>query len=333
MQALILTGGRGTRLRPLTLYSPKPLLPIVNLPFLSYPSALLRKHGAKELVLCTADALGPYQPLIKAEARRGTTVRCSKETKALGTAGAIKNAEKFIDSEDFFVLNGDVLTDINLGEMLKLHKSRGALVTIALTPVANPSAYGLILTDKAGRIQKFIEKPKTFQKSWGPPYYINAGIYLFSRKVFDLIPKNQPYSSERELFPGILQEKLPMYGYRAKTSYWLDIGTPEKYLQANLDVLGGQFKVKLQGQSGRGSSNRIHRSAYVAKNVVMGNGCAIGANAKLSGCVLMDGVKIGDEAEIENCVIGSRAIVGPGSKVRGARILGNGSKLTPYSLL
>ena len=333
MEALILTGGKGTRLRPLTLYTPKPLLPIVNVPFLSYPSALLRKYGVDKLVLCTADALRPYRSFIKDEARRGTKVLCSKETRALGTAGAIKNAEAFIRSENFFVLNGDVLTDIDLGAMMKLHKERNAWVTIALVPVPNPSAYGLIVTDGTGRIRSFIEKPERLNKSWGPPYYINAGIYLFNRKVFGLIPKNAPYSSERELFPGALKQNLPLYGYRAKSSYWLDIGTPEKYLQANLDVLGGRFDVKLKGQSARGASNRVHRSAGASRAVIMGKGCSIGPMAKLSNCVLLDQVEIGENVELENCIVGSRVVIGGGSRIRSAKIIGHFSKLSPFSIL
>ncbi len=333
MEALILTGGKGTRLRPLTLYSPKPLLPIMNVPFLSYPSALLRKAGVRDLVLCTADSLSPYQNFVRAEARRGTKVYCSRETRALGTAGAIKNAEKFIRSENFFVLNGDVLTDINLSKMMAFHAKRNSLMTIALVPVPDPTAYGLIQLDSAGKIKNFIEKPKRLKKSWKPPYYINAGIYLFNRKIFDLIPKNENCSSERQVFPDALRNKLPLYGFRAPSPYWIDIGTPDKYLEANRDVAGGKFKVKLPGQTLRGKGSRVHKTAQIRGSVILGENCVIEPHAVLSNCVLLDKIQVHESAEVENCIIGSRTIIGKRSRVQNVKIIGNHSKITPFSIL
>lgn len=333
MEALILSGGRGTRLRPLTLYQPKPLLPILNLPFLSYPCALLRGCGVRDVTICTADDLAPYRGFFAQEKKRGSSVRGSRETKELGTAGALKNAEKFLKSDLFFVFNGDVLTDIPLADMIEFHKYSGSAITIALVPVANPQAYGLILTDPNGRVDKFIEKPQHLEPSWGPPYYINAGIYLFNRTVLDLIPKGQKYSSERELFPGALEADVPMYGFKSASTYWIDIGTPEKYLEANLDVQHGKFKADLKGKTDRGGSVKVHKSAQVGDGVILGNGCKIEEGAVLENAVLLDKVRVGAGAQIQNCIIGAGASIGANASVKNARVIGNFSKITDHSIL
>lgn len=335
MQALILSGGMGTRLRPLTLYAPKPLLPIANVPHLSYPLALLRAHGVAEAVLCTAEALGPYRPFIREEKKLGTTVRCSRETSELGTAGAIRNAEKYIKSDTFFVFNGDVLTDIDLSAMIRFHKARGAKITVALVPVENPAAYGLVLTDAQGRIRQFIEKPKELLPEWGKKFYINAGIYLFDRSVLARIPKGKKHSTERELFPGCLADGIPFYGFHADGAYWLDIGKPESYLKGNIDALD-RSRVKMRagrGQSRIAPGSAVHRTAELHATAVIGKKCRIGARAQLKNCVILDGVKVEEDAVIENCVIGRGARIGRSSTVRGAQVIGDRSVLTPFCKL
>lgn len=334
MKALILTGGLGTRLRPLTLYCPKPLLPIANVPFLSYPLALLRKHGVHGAVLCMADSAKPYQSLIRDEQKNGTHVECSRETKELGTAGALKNAERFIQSPLFFVFNGDVLTDIDLTAMIRFHNEKKADVTVALIPVPDPSAYGLAVMDKDHRILKFVEKPPldTLPKKKNHP--INAGIYLYKREILDLIPKNENYSVEKQLYPDCLKRGLSIFGFPVKnSSYWLDIGSPQKFKKANQDMVAHQVKVfqKIIPWKRAGEKNIVHKTAVISEDAVIGKKCRIGAHAVIDGSVLLDGVTIEDHSTLRNCVIGSDVKIEHHSIIENVKIVGNGSIITPFS--
>lgn len=333
--ALILSGGQGTRLRPLTLYSPKPLLPIANAPFLSYPLALLRRHGTREVVLCTSDSLKPYGPFIRDQKRLGTRVACSRETVELGTAGAVKNAEPCVQSSPFFVFNGDILSDIDLTKMARFHHERKALITVALVPVSDPTGYGLVLTRPDGRIRRFIEKPAGLRTGEKKAHLINAGMYLFSREALRLIPAGRKYSVERELFPECLKRRLPLMGFAAAPStYWLDIGTPQRYIQANEDVLVGHLKgLPMSPRPVLGQKNDIHKDAVIGEGTVIGNRCRVEAGAVLKKCVVLDGARIGEGAVLEECVIGSHARIGHHTTVRGSKIVGNHSIVTPYSRL
>lgn len=334
LTALILTGGLGTRLRPLTLYSPKPLLPIGNLPFLSYPLALLRGHGVREAVLCTADALKPYQKFIQSQKKLGTQVFCSQETQSLGTAGALKNAEKFIHSSPFFVFNGDVLTDINLSELLHFHKKKGALITIALIQVPNPQSYGLVITDDSGRVKKFLEKPSLDQLKEDEEYYINAGIYLFEKEVFNLIPPDKIYSTERELFPDCLSRKLDCYGYKiGNSSHWIDIGTPEKYLEANQFVIGASHSWDGSKPMRMGQKCKIDPTCSIDQDVIIGNGVKIDAQCTIKNSILSDEVIIENHCVVENCIVGNYARIEHSCVIKNVKVIGNHSKITAYSKL
>lgn len=335
MQAMILSGGKGTRLRPLTIDSPKPLLPIVNTPFLSYPLALLRKHKVSEVVLCTADSIDPYKSFLASQKKLGTVVTCSREFKELGTGGAIKNAEKLTDSTTF-IFNGDVLTNINLSAMLKFHIQKKSSITISLIPVMDPSSYGLLDLDSSGKILRFVEKPNCSNQDPNKTYLINAGIYLFEREVFDLIPSGVNCSVERELFPNCLKKGISLYGFIAKDSYWLDIGRPEQYLKANLDVLTKKFfKIfKLDRFSSIGKKSVIHKTATISKeNVIIGNHCRIGSESILKNCILLDHVMIGNNVQLENCIVGGWAKVGDHSVVKRSQVIGGHSIITPFSQL
>ncbi len=334
LTALILTGGLGTRLRPLTLYSPKPLLPIGNLPFLSYPLALLRTHGVREAALCIADSPEPYQKFIREQKKLGSKVFCSQETKALGTAGALKNAEKFIHSSPFFILNGDVLTDINLSELFHFHKKRGALITIALIQVPDPQNYGLVITENSGKVKKFLEKPSLDQLQDENEFYINAGIYLFEKELFNLIPPNKIYSTERELFPDCLNRNLPCYGYKvAHTSHWIDIGTPEKYLEANQFVTSASGAWDGSKPLRLGLKSKIHPTSAIGKDVIMGHRVKIGEQCMIKNSVIGDGVVIENHCVIENCIIGNCAKIEHSSIIKNVKVIGNYSKITAYSKL
>lgn len=336
MQALILTGGLGTRLRPLTLTTLKPLLPIANVPFLSYPLSSLRRAGVREAILCTSDSLQPYRGFIKAQKKLGTKVLCSQETQKLGTGGAIKNAESFLSGSPFFAMNGDSLTDLNFAELLKFHRAKRALATLALIPVEDPSQYGLVLTDPQGRVMRFIEKPSELDLNPKKRFFINGGMYIFEREVLGLIPEKTVYSVERELFPLLIKKGWPIFGFSAKPStYWLDIGAPRKYLQGNVDVISRKLSHAFPALSARsfGSGTKIHPSAKIGKDVVIGSHCRIGENASLKNCLLLNHVRVENDAALENCIIGNHSLIGRHSQILRAQVLGDRSSITPYSQL
>jgi NDP-sugar pyrophosphorylase family protein len=309
MQALILTGGLGTRLRPITYNTLKPLLPLSNAPFLCYPIASLRRAGVSKVILCSSDDPAPYSDLIAEEGKAGTSVICSREKVKLGTGGAIKNAEEHLQSSPFFAMNGDSLTDLDFSKMLEFHKSKKSALTLALIPMEDPSQYGLVETDADSRILKFIEKPlagespESFRKA---PALINGGMYLMEREILDLIPSGCECSIERDIFPKMIRENWPMYGYKAgESTYWLDIGTPDKYLQGNLDVALGRMKPVLP-QSVRepiAEGILIPKSACVAEDVVIGKNCVIGENSILKNCVLLEGAIVQKNETVQNCIL------------------------------
>jgi len=236
MKAILLIGGLGTRLHPLTLTTPKPLLPILDQPFLAYQLDFLRRQGFRDIVLCTAYRAEDFRLVIGDGARYGVQVSYVHEESPLGTGGAIKNAEPHIDGP-VLICNGDILMSLNLRELSDVHKRKKALATIALTKVDDPSAFGVVEIDVDGRVQRFVEKPAPGETS---SHTINAGAYIFEKKVFAMIPPGVPCSVEREVFPTMLAENQPFYG-KELSGYWLDVGTLEKYQQAQQDVASGRY--------------------------------------------------------------------------------------------
>src|SRR5918996_1006775 len=245
MKAILLAGGKGTRLRPLTIHTPKPIVPIFNRPFLHYQIDLLKQVPEIDEVILSLN----YQPRRIEEifgdgAEVGIKIRYVVEPAPLGTAGAVKYAgENLTDS--VVVFNGDVLTQVDLAAVIALHRERKAKATIVLTPVENPSAYGLVETDADGNIRRFLEKPNPDEITCDT---INAGIYVLEPDTFDRIPKEVSYSIERGYFPSLVERGEPFYAY-VDPGYWIDIGTPEKYVQVHRDMFDGKFA---SGASGRG---------------------------------------------------------------------------------
>jgi mannose-1-phosphate guanylyltransferase len=335
MKALILSGGKGTRLRPLALYTPKPLLPVANMPFLSYPLALLKHYGIKETILCTSDNETPYKGLFAEQKKLGMKLTCSREIKELGTAGALKNAEKHV-GDTFYVFNGDILSNLDLSAMMSFHKKNNALITIALVPVPDPSAYGLVMMNAENRVVKFIEKPSSPIQTRRNDTLINIGVYIFNKEVMDMIPAGTPCSVERELFPECLNRKLRVFGFpAAPQTYWLDIGTPEKYLEANMDVIQGRLAGLTPGkpsEMARGKGSKVHASASI-HDTVIGPRSKIGPGCSVRNCVLLDGVILDEGVSLKDCVVGSGAKIGHNSIILGPGIIGNNSIITPYSKL
>src|SRR5919109_2743884 len=237
MKAILLAGGKGTRLRPLTIHTPKPIVPIFNRAFLHYQLDLL-KHVAEidEVILSLNYQPRRIEEIFGDGSSCGIAIRYVVEPEPLGTAGAVRYAGESLH-ESVVVFNGDVLTQVDLGAVIALHRERRARATIVLTPVDNPSAYGLVETDPDGNIRRFLEKPRLDQITTNN---INAGIYVLEPDSFDRIPKDTPWSIERSFFPSLIErgETFVAYVYRG---YWIDIGTPEKYMQVHRDMMDGRF--------------------------------------------------------------------------------------------
>jgi mannose-1-phosphate guanylyltransferase len=318
MKAVILVGGEGTRLRPLTLSRPKPMQPVVNRPFLEHVLTSLRMYDVTEIVLSMCYLPGMIQDYFGDGSAFGVRLAYVIEQEALGTAGAVKYVQEqgYLDDEPFFVLNGDILTDLDLQAMLAFHRSRHAVGTIALTPVEDVRAYGLVETDASRRVKRFIEKPKTLEGI--TTNLINAGTYILDPAVLRLAPSGQFYQFEQGLFPTLLAEGKALFGY-PDTSYWLDIGTPEKYKTANIDMLCGLVHGQTNGEQRAervwvGAGCQIDPTAELLGPVVLGSGCVIGAGAKLIGPVVLgEGCRIGLEVQIERAVLWEQVTVGESS--------------------
>ena len=352
LQAVILAGGLGTRLRPLTLNRPKPVVPLLNVPFLRYQLALLGAHGVRDVILSVSHLPGVIREVMGREPLGDVQLRDVVEPEPLGTAGGVRNAADLVDGR-VVVLNGDVLTDLDLSAMLAAHEARRASATIYLTPVENPTAYGLVELETDGRVRRFLEKPGWDEVTTDT---INAGVYVLEPELLELIPKGQPCSIEREFFPLLLERGVPFYGY-VSDGYWLDIGTPAKYLQAQQDLLGRQVRAhvapagragaagwiepsavlapsaRLRGPVVIGAECRVDGDAVVGPGVVLGAGCAIGAGAHLEAAVLWEDVQVGAAARLTGCLLGRGSRVGAHASVPAGAILGDGTRLTDYSRL
>jgi len=359
MKAIVLSGGLGTRLRPLTCVTPKALLPLLNRPFLEYQLDLLKRCKINEIVFCLN-----YKPELfkkyfnKSKVRSPKSkikINCVSEKFPLGTGGAVKNALRskeisarggsaFVGKEPVMILNGDVFTEVNLGNFLEFHKKKKSAVTILLTPVEDPTLYGLVETDKTGKIKHFVEKPSLPVTSYQLPvtsYTINAGIYLFEPEIFDYIPEGINYSLEHGLFPLLLQKGLPLYGY-IYNGYWLDIGTVEKYLQVHFDLMNRKVRCSEleirdwrlgKGKLVVGKNTKIPHSVQVLGNVCVGKNCFLGGNVILKDCVILNNVFIGEGAKIENCAVGNNCKIESYAVLNPGTALGDGSVVKEYSKL
>ena len=241
MQALILAGGKGTRLRPLTVYTPKPIVPVLNRPFLLYQIEILRRAGIKDITLSLNYQPDKIEHQLGYDLEEDVNLRYITEPSPMGTGGAYKFAAGQI-RETIVVFNGDILTDANISEIVEFHKRKKAAATIVLTPVENPSAYGLVETDEENRVLRFLEKPKPEELSGLTTNNINAGIYVLEPEVLDMIPEGENYSFEYNVFPDLLNHQKSFYAYVLENNYWRDIGNPQSYLNAHHDFLNNRIK-------------------------------------------------------------------------------------------
>lgn len=345
MKAIVLVGGEGTRLRPLTFTTPKPLLPIANQPFLERQLVWLSNHGISEVIL----SMGYLPDVFHAHFRDATgrdtflgiRLEYAVESEPLGTAGAIRFAAEGI-RERFVVCNGDVLTDLDLSAMVEFHDSRGAEATIALTQVEDPSAFGVVPTEADGGVIAFVEKPAP---GMAPSDWINAGTYVIEPGFLDRIPPRLNVSVERETFPRLLEQPGHLFGYRSD-AYWLDIGTPEKYLEAHADVLRGRVGrpptpgarelsegVWTQGDATiepgatvlspalLGPGARVESGARV-RDSVLGSGAVVERGAVLEAAVLHEGVRISHDSTVDHAVVGAHTVVKPDVVLSGQTLVG-----------
>lgn len=339
MQAIILVGGLGTRLRPVTYDIPKALVPIRNKPFLGYTIDLLREAGVEGVILSLGYLPDPIQAYIaERDDLDGFTVDYAVEDRALGTAGGIRNAEQFLrDDGPVVVLNGDVLTGMELGSAIREHEANeAARATITLTSVEDPTAYGLVEVEHDMKVRRFLEKPSSDEITTN---LINAGIYVLDRDVIRAISANQEVSIEREVFPH-LQDEGGLYAY-VSSSYWRDIGTPRSYLAASNDVLSGAVGADdafdyLQvdesvgiGKNARilppvavGAGCEIGDLATIGGRVSLGRNCEIGAGAVVEGSIVLDGAVIEDGAVVRGSIVGKEARVCRRAIVRGLSVVG-----------
>lgn len=338
MQALILAGGEGTRLRPLTSTVPKPVVPLVDRPFITYMLEWLRGHDVDDVVISCGFMASGVRNVLGDGSALGIRLRYAEEPEPRGTAGAIKFAEPLLD-ESFLVLNGDVLTDLDLSGQLAQHASTGARATIALAAVEDPSAYGLVRLTEERAVRQFVEKPSSDLIETN---LINAGAYVLSRDILALVPEDRNVSIEREVFPELIGDGL--FGYPA-SGYWLDIGTPDRYLQATFDILEGNVATEVGKRLDRsflavaddveaigriippavvGPGVRIAEGAHVGSLAVLGDHVHVGERSVVERAVVLNGSEIGEDCVLRDCIVAAGVRIGAGSRIEGGAVLGEG---------
>ena len=350
MKAILLAGGKGTRLRPLTIHTPKPIVPIFNRPFLQYQIDLLKQVPEINEVILSLN----YQPqrieeILGDGSALGVTIRYVVEPAPLGTAGAVKYASANL-SESVVVFNGDVLTQIDLAAVINLHRARKARATIVLTPVENPSAYGLVETDPEGNVQRFLEKPSVDRITTN---HINAGIYVLEPSTFDRIPGDVPWSIERSYFPSLVERSETFVAY-IYDGYWIDIGTPEKYTQVHCDIMDGRYlttpfldlpapRISVAPDARVEDGATVEGPCFIDQGVIIKSGAHVGPysvigrqthveeDASIVGAILWPNCRVSREASVRNAILGHHCHVGRNVRVDGGAVLGDRTTLTDYT--
>ncbi|MBI4371806.1 MAG: NDP-sugar synthase [Elusimicrobia bacterium] len=339
-KAMVLAAGAGTRLRPLTYEMPKPMVPVVNRPVIHHVLDNLLKHGVEEVMVNLHAHPEQVRGYCGDGSRWSLGLRYSLEPKLMGTAGAVKRAEKFFRGGPFFVMSGDGLSDIDLTAMHAFHRRRGAVATMAVKRVDARFDYGVTLMDGAQRIKGFLEKP-----SWGDVFSnkVNTGIYLFEPEVLRLMPSGRPYDFGRELWPKLLKLRKPIYAYETD-AYWCDVGNLSEYRRCQIDCLDRKALIHIPGAEVRrgvwiqegavidhearlsapvvvGKGVRVAAGAVVGPYSVVGDRAQIGAGARLERCILFENVTVGSGVRLTNCIIGPNGNVKENISVFEAAVL------------
>jgi NDP-sugar pyrophosphorylase family protein len=350
MKAILLAGGKGTRLRPLTLHTPKPIVPIFDRPFLQYQIDLLRQIPEIDEIVLSLN----YQPRRIEEvfgdgSDQGVHISYMVEPQPLGTGGAIKFAAGQYKGEPLVVFNGDVFTSVDLPAVLALHRERKAKATIVLTPVDNPTAYGLVETDADGNVRAFLEKPSADEITCDT---INAGIYVLEPETLERIPADTVYSIERGYFPSLVANNETFVAYVSR-GYWIDIGTPEKYRQAHRDIMDGRYPAQpfinkvgqsivsadakiedgavIEGPCFIGANATVKAGARVSAYSVVGSHCHIGEGTVVDNSILWPNTWVDAESTIVGTVTGRHTHIGRNVHIGEGTLLGDKSVVTDYS--
>jgi len=347
MQAVILVGGQGTRLRPVTSTVPKPVVRLVDRPLISFMLEWLRGHGIDDVVMSCGFLADGVRNVLGDGSQLGVRLRYVEEPEPRGTAGALKLAEPMLD-ERFLMLNGDVLTDIDLGQQIAQHEATGARATLALVPVPDPSAYGLVILREDHSVSDFVEKPSSDSVESN---LISAGAYVLEREILELVAPDRNVSIEREVWPLLVDDGL--YGSPSE-SYWLDVGTPARYLQATFDIIEGNVATAVRERLGsdwlaidqqaqsqgrvippavleRGV--RVAAGAHVGSLAVLAEDVTVGAGATVERAVVLEGSQIGDGCELRDCIIAAGCRVGAGTRITGGAVLGEGVKVGSHNVI
>ncbi len=324
VDAVVLVGGKGTRLRPLTLAAPKPMLPTAGLPFLTHLLSRIAEAGIEHVILGTSYKASVFEAEFGDGSKLGLQIEYVFEEEALGTGGGIANVAPKLRHERAVIFNGDVLSGADLGALLNHHHAHQADVTLHLVRVGDPRAFGCVPTDDNHRVEAFLEKTQD-----PPTDQINAGCYVFNREIIDRIPTGREVSVEREVFPQLLSDGVKVCGY-VDATYWRDMGTPEDFVRGSADLVRGLApSPALHGQRGE---SLVHDGASVAPGAVLiggtviGRGAEIGAGARLDGAVIFDGVRVEAGCVIERSIIGHGAHIGPRSLIRDG-VIGDGASI------
>ena len=325
MQALVLVGGEGTRLRPLTLTRPKPALPLVDRPFIGYMVEWLARHGIDEVIMACGFRAESLRSALGDGLEDRPAISYLEEDEPLGTAGPVRlAADRGLLGDRFMVLNGDVLADLDLTALQRQHDETGAAATLALYPVEDPSAYGLVRRRDDRRVLEFLEKPEPEQIDTDE---VNAGAYVLERSVVESIPAGRAVSIEREVFPRLVGEGL--FGRRLD-GYWMDIGTPERYLQASWDILEGRVQSDVVATAPGllvEEGAEVSDGARVGPRAVIRRGCAVGEGATVSDSVVLEGCSVGARATIEGAILAADVEVGEGTTIDRGSVIGEGATI------
>ncbi|MGW3562860.1 sugar phosphate nucleotidyltransferase [Streptomyces sp. NPDC000941] len=331
-EAILLVGGKGTRLRPMTVNTPKPMVPAAGVPFLTHQLARARAAGVEHIVLATSYLAEVFEPYFGDGSSLGLHLEYVTEQEPLGTGGAIRNVASRLRSgpdDPVLVFNGDILTGLDIPALVDTHRTTGADVSLHLTSVTDPRAYGLVPTDATGRVTAFLEKPQTAEEIVTDQ--INAGAYVFNRSVIDAIPAGRPVSVERETFPGLLAAGAHLQGM-VDSTYWLDLGTPQAFVRGSADlVLGRAPSPAVPGRCGDRlilDSAQVARDAKLTGGTVIGPAARVGAGVSIDGSTVLAGAVVEDGAQVRDSLIGARARIGARTVLQGA-VVGDGALVGP----
>ncbi|MCA1933411.1 MAG: NTP transferase domain-containing protein [Calditerrivibrio sp.] len=346
MKAVIMAGGFGTRIQPLTSSIPKPMIPVLNIPMMEYILESVKKAGILDVIILLYFMPDVIKKHFGDGSRFGVHINYVLPDNDYGTAGAVKHGERYLD-DDFIVISGDLVTDFDLNEVIGYHRSKGCDATICLTSVEDPLQFGVVITDKGGKILRFLEKP-----GWGEVFSdtINTGIYIFKRSVLNFIPEKDNFDFSKDLFPLMMSKGIDIYGYNAK-GYWRDVGNPNSYREVLLDIIDGRVKLPLKGKRVEGDiyigedcsydeaslegfvvmgSNVVANTGVKIINSSIGNNVEIGRNSVIENSIIWDNVRIGSNCVIKNAVLCNGIIVGRGVQIQLGGIVAENTEIGNY---